>query len=352
MQMDQTLFFSAKHRLLRHILFWVLFVLLYTFAYGLMNFEFKKKFLHTLLLLISLVPATYFSIYILLEKILFNRKYLLFIALFLISASFFTLVYLLVEQYIIMPYLYGVKNSFFEFYVVAFIRVYAVVVLAAFAKIIKNEIEIRNINQQLTQKNLESELKFLKGQIHPHFLFNTLNNIYSLSLGKNPEISTSILKLSELLKYMLYKTQSKFVMLSKEIELIRNYIALERLRHSENLSISFDIKGSIDKQQIAPLLLLPFIDNAFKHGVRESNPNNWIVVFMEVINDTIKFSVENSAQTIKHSANFEENKGIGLENVKRRLDLLYQGDYSLEIKEGEESFYIKLIIETQNFKSQ
>ncbi|WP_293297667.1 histidine kinase [Pedobacter sp. UBA4863] len=192
------------------------------------------------------------------------------------------------------------------------------------------------------QMALHSELNFLKAQIHPHFLFNTLNNLYALTLNNSPSSPEVVLGLSQILRYMLYECNSAYVPLKKDIEIIKNYITLEKLRHGDRLDLNFKVKGEINEQQIAPLLMIPLIENAFKHGASEMMEDAWINMVLEVDDSSIKFKVSNGKPIElekTHQAHFGK---IGLENVKKRLELIYPETHQFTTY-NEEDMYVAIL---------
>ncbi|TPN88029.1 hypothetical protein FHK87_10685 [Aquimarina algicola] len=191
---------------------------------------------------------------------------------------------------------------------------------------------------QLNEQKKTTELAALKHQLNPHFLFNTLNNLYALSINKSDETPEVIAKLSEILDYMLYGCNDKYVSLTKEIELIENYLALEKVRFDERVTIRFDKNVVIDAQ-IAPLILLTFIENAFKHGVSQELKRAYIHIKIEIEEGFILFDITNSIAQNGASTN---KKPIGLTNIKKQLELLYLEEYSLELKEAKNSFNVCL----------
>ncbi len=205
-------------------------------------------------------------------------------------------------------------------------------------------------NQQLLQEKLKAELQLLKSQIHPHFLFNTLNNLYSLTLTKSDQAPEIVLKLSGLLRYMLYECNTPSVPLDREIAMLQNYIELEKLRYGDYLDTSINIRGEYAHKQIAPLLLLPFIENSFKHGASELLDQAWISLDMVVKADTLKFKLINSQPEaqIPHTQQSNHSAGIGLTNVKKRLDLLYPDLYDLKITSEEGTFIVNLSLQLES----
>jgi LytS/YehU family sensor histidine kinase len=196
----------------------------------------------------------------------------------------------------------------------------------------------------LETKNLQTELKSLRNQINPHFLFNTLNNIYALSLKKSDRTPDMIIKLSEMMRYMLYECNERFVPLENEISYLKNYLDLEHLRQGENFSINFDIEGEILDQKIAPMLIIPFVENCFKHGVNRQLEDGYVDIQFKIETSQIRTIIKNSKPPDQPSSDHRVSGGIGLLNVKKRLDLLYKGKYTLDIKDEPESFFVDLTL--------
>lgn len=199
--------------------------------------------------------------------------------------------------------------------------------------------------QKLEKEKMQSELKFLRSQINPHFLFNTLNNVYSLALIKSDKTPEVILKLSEILRYMLYECNVPKVKLSKEVKYIENYLTLEKLRQSKNLKIEYEVNGEIKDQMISPLLFTPFLENAFKHGVNKVLDNKCVKIYLNIDKNKVFFSVENTKPDINSEELIKSPGGIGLANVKKRLQLLYPGKYKFDIENTKTSYKIELFIE-------
>jgi LytS/YehU family sensor histidine kinase len=193
------------------------------------------------------------------------------------------------------------------------------------------------IQRDLENQRLSAELAFLKSQINPHFLFNSLNSIYSLAYQGSENTPGAILKLSEIMRYMLYECNDNKVDLAKELQYLQNYIDLQKIRFGNKAYIDFKIDGQITDQQIVPLLLIAFIENAFKHGVANDSlsPINLLIT---VNQQHLNFFIQNR----KHNNNRDAIGGIGLNNVKRRLDLLYPGKYNLEIRDEIDTYTCEL----------
>lgn len=195
--------------------------------------------------------------------------------------------------------------------------------------------------QQLRIEKQEAELNFLKSQTNPHFLFNTLNNIYSLARIKSDLAPESILKLSKILRYMLYETSSAFVAIEQELKIIADYIDLERLRYDESLHINFNYDVEDLKQALPPLLLIPLVENAFKHGVSETRSRPFVEIHLSVRQRQLLFLVKNSTENVPEEVPIREN--IGLSNLRRQLELLYQ-DFQLTLEPEEHTFRASLKI--------
>jgi len=200
----------------------------------------------------------------------------------------------------------------------------------------------QKLKDELINQRQSSELALLRSQVNPHFLFNTLNNIYSLVYKKSDEAPAAVMKLSRIMRYMLYDSNSEHVQLDKEIDYLRSFIELQELRINQNDYVEFKIQGEIENRTIAPMLLIPFVENAFKHGGKNHTPGIVINLFAE--EGQIRFEVGNYKKK-NLLAQQDEIGGIGLLNIKRRLELLYHEKHQLEIYDEKEMFRIKLLIQ-------
>jgi LytS/YehU family sensor histidine kinase len=196
------------------------------------------------------------------------------------------------------------------------------------------------------KEKVTAELQLLKAQVHPHFLFNTLNNIYSFSLENSPKTPGLILKLSSLLSYMLYDCKAEEVLLEKEIEIMKNYIDLEKERYGNKIEISWMVAGDVKDTYIVPLLFLPFLENAFKHGTSDQIEKPWLSVDISVNKQTIKCKMINSKNM---QVPFNSN-GIGVQNVKRRLAFLYPGRHELKTNDEGSFFVVSMFVELNEKK--
>lgn len=200
----------------------------------------------------------------------------------------------------------------------------------------------QKVKQELKSENLQSELKFLKSQINPHFLFNTLNSLYALTLKKSDLAPEIVLRLSEMMRYMLYECNEKQVPLEKEVNYLINYLELEKLRHGNKFKVNLEINGDVKSQKIAPLMFIPFIENCFKHGLNNQISEGYVHIALSALKDEVDVTIENSKGPILPSSSDKKSGGIGLVNVKRRLELLYPNQYELNISDNPDNYRIEL----------
>lgn len=209
------------------------------------------------------------------------------------------------------------------------------IVFFGLIKHIYNYNKLKQAAQQLRIEKQEAELNYLKSQTNPHFLFNTLNNIYSLSRDKSDQTPESILKLSKILRFMLYESGSAFISIEKELKIINDYIALEKLRYDESLQVNFNHDVEEMNQSIPPLLLIPLVENAFKHGASETRSFPFVDIHLTIKSRSLTFVVKNSTEKTNKDADIKEN--IGLSNLRRQLELLYR-DFELNVQQDETTF--------------
>ena len=210
-------------------------------------------------------------------------------------------------------------------------------------KVISHWLRSEQRNKEIANEKLQAELSFLKAQINPHFLFNTLNNIYALASTQSEKTAPAVMKLSNIMRYVLTEARNDMVTLEKEIQFTTNYIELQKMRLTDRSSIDFTVKGDPLGRHIAPLILLPFVENAFKYGISTREPSP-IRILLEIKKDSLYFSVHNHKH-INTSLKVSDNTGIGINNSRRRLDLLYDGQYELTIKDEAGEFTVQLNIQ-------
>ncbi len=217
------------------------------------------------------------------------------------------------------------------------------VIYAVLIRVVANYIAQQQKESELIQQNQASEIALLRSQINPHFLFNTLNNIYALIRSGSKDADTAVMKLSEIMRYMLYESNAEKVALSKEIEYLHGFIELQRLRLEDPDYVVFDIQGDLTSRTIAPMILIPFVENAFKHGGRKGvSPG--ISIQLIVTASQLVFQVDNTKPNLPRQ-NKDSVGGIGLSNIRRRLLLIYPNSHHLDIRDEEEMFRVTLILE-------
>lgn len=217
-------------------------------------------------------------------------------------------------------------------------------------KMLKNYYIKMEEKTTLIKETSSAELQLLKAQIHPHFLFNTLNNIYSFNLNKSPQAAGLVLKLSDTLKYMISDCEAELVPLDKELKMLQDYIGLEKVRYGKRLKMEVEIKGNYENKVIAPLLLIPFVENSFKHGSSKMLEHPWIRMQVSIEDWFLDFRISNSKPLNPAKAN--GTKGIGLKNVRKRLQLLYPGEHQLEINSEDQAYQVKLRMPLHAMKSE
>ncbi len=236
-----------------------------------------------------------------------------------------------------------VRSFTSEYGLTEFMMTYSMGTVVFFG-VLRHIYDYRNLKistQQLQIEKQLAELNYLKSQTNPHFLFNTLNNIYSLARDKSDLAPESIMRLSKILRFMLYETSGNYISVEQEIKIISDYIALEKLRYDESLSINYNHNIEDMKQALPPLLLIPLVENAFKHGVSETRAKPFVDINLSINNRQLNFIVKNSVESPEEESPVIEN--IGLSNLRRQLELLYR-DYSLEVKQKASVFTAHLKI--------
>jgi len=245
------------------------------------------------------------------------------------------------QRYLVDGYTYKAEYFYSSFFIVQIVAVTLfIVIFVGMLRFAVDWFELEAKRKEVENEKLTAELNFLKAQINPHFLFNTLNNLYYLAYTKSDNTTEVIAKLSQMMRYMIYDSNHSKVPLNKEIEYMQNYISLERLRLNNQIPIIFELKGNTENVSIAPLIFITFLENAFKHGVSNNNPNAWVNISIELKGDQCIYQVENSK--LEDKAEAHEKSGIGLQNVQRRLELSYPGKHHLTMEEKSDRYLVKL----------
>ncbi len=330
-------------RLSRHVAYWGFWLLLYATVGAWHNGRPLVDWLGVELLFMCVkLPFTYTVIYVFVPKFLLKRAYFPFVGWVSVGVIIGgSLIWSLYYFYLIDYFGHKRPASFWSFSLVykSLDLLYISAIPAVF-KLYQFFAQQEKQKQQVTEQKLHAELELLKHQLHPHFLFNTLNNLYGMILSGHPKAAEVVLHLSNLMSYMLYECNSPLIGLEKEIEQMKNYIQLEKIRYGNRLQVSFECGGDLQGKEIAPLLLMGFIENAFKHGVGSQIEESWIRINLWVRGSEMDFTVENSFSQEKGETTIEK-KGIGLRNIQKRLELLYPERHFLKIEKNE-TYWVRL----------
>lgn len=343
-----------QNRVVSHIIFWVLLFISLPILAILNDGSLEKTTISSLAYLPAQLLASYFLVYYQVPKLLSKKKYLKFGVSFLISVYVFTVIAKLLSGYFSELFLHKnhhqeslmeILASPFHLAVVYFPSIYVFVFLMFMIKVIKDRFEERHQLEVLQKEKANTELKFLKAQTNPHFLFNTLNNLYSLTLEQSEKAPEVVLKLSSMLDYMLYQCKDPEVPLQKEIALIQDYIDLESLRYGNKLTLSFTHHLHNSNVMIAPLILISFVENAFKHGASNNLKKSIIEIELTTNQDQLIFKVFNTLPERKQGTIKNDSRsGIGFSNSQRQLELNYKNNYDLKSTKTDTDFQVLLTI--------
>jgi len=335
-------------RISYHILFWLAIIILFAISEWGHGQSIKDAVVFELLYLPTRIIAVYVNWFILIPRFLYKNNFgfylFLLILLFIITA--------IIHRYFV---LYWGYPMFFPQWIdgkplnpLNFFRLVQCVMLIATTvafttgfKLYSDWFKQRNETEILKQEKTNAELKFLKSQTNPHFLFNTLNSIYGLALENSNKTPSLILKLSDILSYTLYESNTEEIALNKELMLVENIIALEKERYEKRVDIDYKVEGNAEGVKIPPLILLPFIENSFKHGLKDEIKKGWIKIHIKVVGNILSFEIKNSISKLGKEHN---GGGLGLQNVSRRLDLIYGANKELSINKTDSAFIVNLTI--------
>jgi hypothetical protein len=338
---------------LRHLLFWIFSLNYFVLGLGMTGKTFtidnlKVSYLRQLKYLPGFLLIVYPVLYFLIPRYLEKRKFLRFtigfiLLIFFVGGTYANILKLSptsIFDYAGFNITKGGRN------LLPFIHISGIAMCIKFIK--KAYLHESKALQASQQKSL-AELELLKAQIHPHFLFNTLNNLFAHTLRHSDYAPQIVVKLSALLRFMIYQSREEFIPLADEIQLLKNYIDLEKLRYGKELDFSLIITGNPGEKWIRPLLLLPLLENSFKHGMSQQLDEKWIKLDIQIKEDSLLFNLSNSKSPGSTIPKVNRKLGgIGLENVRRRLELLYTEDYSLNIKNEENQYRVVLDLPYKN----
>ncbi len=330
----------------QHIIFWILYIGFNTLRWGFFYDDFEYSISSNLVEFAIHIPLAYINVYLLLPRLFPNKISLYVIAIIILMALFTIFRILLTYQFVTTEVLPefdvpGLGLSDPNYFIATFIGEFYVVGFTMAIKLGMDYITSIRKNKELEEEKMEAELAFLRSQIQPHFFFNTLNNLYSLTLHQSKKAPETILKLSDLMSYVIYKGRSNRVELIEEVKHINDYLDLEKLRYGDRLKADVSVFGSMEDQFIPPLILIPFIENCFKHG-NVQDAEIPISVQLIIKGHQLDFRVENKIS--KEHETMETRKGVGIKNVKRRLNILFPNKYQLKLERVNNTFASNLVI--------
>jgi sensor histidine kinase YesM len=343
------------NRTLWHICFWAAYLVQDTLLAFLWDgsrlhaLPVAERMLMAFQLCAALLPPkilfTYLLLYVFLDRILKPAKRSLYVFIFIITVITTLFAVRAIEAFFIYPFIYHLASDtrpyFHAFsFLFSFIDLGYVSVFAVAIHQIRLQFADKEREKALIKEKLETELKYLRNQTNPHFLFNTLNNIYGLARRKSDDTAEVVMKLSQLLRFMLYESSKPLIKIGDEIKMLDDFINLEKIRYTQKLEVSFHKKVDNEAEQIAPLLLLPFVENAFKHGASENRFESFIHIALELEGGVLHFHIENSKED---NTDTNEKGNIGLTNVRRQLELMYK-QYDLQVLNESSVFKVFLTV--------
>lgn len=329
-----------KNRILQHILFWGLSFLILVNMLK-VSVEVKRiDLIYSAVFHLPILVVVYTNLRFLVPWLLEKRKYLLYavavLLLVALGSGFYLALFNKWIDYIFEGYYFIAYYGFWDISLFFVIYLFATGLL----HLARGWFRL----QEIENERNKAELRALRMQINPHFLFNSLNSIYSLARRNSDEVPEKIVQLSNLLRHAIYDSEQEFVPLEKEVEMIRNYIALQNLRANPEHQILMQLKGEVQGKQIAPMIILPFVENSFKHGLKGGAENAFVAISLEVSPQKLLLDIENSkGKGVDETT--AESTGIGIENVRKRLELIYPDKFLLKIREKAETFEVHLQIE-------
>ena len=352
---------------------WVIHAIFWSLVFGILLMAGSGKSTSGLDILRKVINITFYMLVVyinlgyLIPRYLSQKNFMTYCLLLLAMVAVFTpikvfLLYITYEE--VDPKEFLLMNQQY-----IFLLLFLIAAGSTFIKIISDWQRHHFDRKDLETQRMQSEIKFLKSQINPHFLFNTLNSLYALTLKKSDQAPEIVIKLSEMMRYMLYECNERRVPLQKEVNYIENYLSMEALRQASQADIQFHVEGAITDQTIAPLIFVPFLENSFKHGVNRQINEGYVHVVMKVLGNKLLFRILNSkpnqpvsyphlvpfsqrgsnektiAAQLQKNGSDKVSGGIGLVNVKRRLNLLYPNQYKLDIEDNETEHIVELSLD-------
>lgn len=335
-----------SRRVVYHVMMWMFYIVTITTVYG-SDLGFLNTFVNQTIRCSFYAIVVYFNLYYLIPKYLNQANFLYYSILLLLAVIVISPISSFC-QYLFLYFFEDrtlMQKEVLDTQTAQFFLTFMLAGSSTLVKIITDWQRSQRVSDELQKQTMKSEIRFLKSQINPHFLFNTLNSLYALTLKKSDKAPEIVLKLSEMMRYMLYECNEKKVPLENEIKYLQNYLDLERLRQGNKIEITFEIEGDVEDQKIAPLMFIPFLENSFKHGVNHSINTGYVRFGLKVHEKEVDVVISNSKASTPIQQFGKRVGGIGLTNIKRRLELLYGGHYELEIDDQPDEYNVHLKIE-------
>lgn len=348
-RIDRALGRLMSNRLLQHLSFWGAAYIILVNVFRISDSIGLVDYIYTGIFMITLMIAVYINLLLLIPLLLVRRRYLFF---------FISIVALLFLASIFNEFVFNrlIDLIFPGFYFISYYslldlgKFFTVFIgLSSLLKLSKEWFKLIDSKKKLSEvekEKAEIELKALRAQVNPHFLFNSLNVLYSLALKESKESPDAIIRLSDILRYVIYDSNKDYVKVSSEIKLIRDYLALQGYRIDDSSEINFQSQSDIDND-IAPMLLLPLVENSFKHGIKGDIKNTYVKINLSSDSSGIRFEIENNSVEL-HKKEENNEGGVGLDNVKHRLELIYPENHELDIISTQEAFKVILFLPYEN----
>lgn len=336
---------AGKSRL--YVLYWAGYVMLFSLVQGFASRDILTAFYNELF---SLLPKVIFVLLVvewLMDILFFKNRIVTFLAIYTCLLLIFAFLQRLIDNHIILSYFLTnwVKEPLLSTapYLYNVIKLQFVVTVPFSIRLFYHWSKEKNKAQAIQAEKMQAELNSLRNQFHPHFMFNVLNSLYSKIMAKSDDAANMLLRVSSLLRFSVYEANDKTISLDKEVQYISNYIALQQMRFDKRLELSFTVTGEVKDKMIEPFLLLPFIENSFKHCLNDERESAWVTIYISIKEEWLTMQVENSIpQTKSVDEALEGQSGFGIANVKKRLALLYPDNHYLSISEREDSYFVSL----------
>jgi two-component system, LytTR family, sensor histidine kinase AlgZ len=339
--------YFQRHRIFfMHLLFWCVYYSFFFYQISNspkgMERELSELLKDASFHVFSMMAIAYLNYFYFFPRFLIHKDLGRYLLEFTIPFSILLTGIIYVKRYIADGYTHKLAFMYSERFTINMVwSTLSLVLFVAMLRFVEDWFELEAKKKEIENEKLIAELRFLKAQINPHFLFNTLNNLYSLAFINSPNTTVVIDKLSQMMRYMIYDSNHPKVSLNKEVAYMQNYISLEKLRLNNEVPISFKIIGNTEGVQIVPLILITFLENAFKHGISNNAKDAWINITLELSGKACIYTVENS-KLREQDEKTKEKSGIGLQNVQRRLELSYPNQFDLEVEDNEKHYLVQL----------